>query len=357
MKQMTLRRLGTWLRLLLLNLAFTLLLGEGLLRLFGWGPVPSYRVVSHPQQHLAIHPEWGFQLREGAFSVTINDSLTYQSTQRPTDWGVCRVSSPAPSQDDRPVLVLSGCSFPYGMGVEDSESYPFLVQQQWPQLRVINAGIPAHGTLQSLLRLRAALAEGHQPHAFVYHYLDSHQHRNLLSRSFAQLLRVETRLRDAQDTLRAVRFPRGRMVGEKQLDIQAVEVTFHPLFGKAREWSALANQLEELYSRLLHSRTQAEAVTRACIREMQRLCEAEGIFFAVAILSEDPKRPFMQQLCQEEGLLHLDLTVDYTDPSYFNWPYDGHPNAGTHRLYAQRLTSFLQQQAWVAPLPAKPAAP
>ncbi|MEM7656542.1 MAG: hypothetical protein AAF399_10470 [Bacteroidota bacterium] len=341
------------LQLIGLNLLIALLLGEGVLRLVGFQVMSDYHLVSTPTHHLAPDSQQGFRLLPGRFEITINDSLTYQATHHQTPWGVQRLNRrdaiPASSS---PPLLLSGCSFLYGMGVNDQETYPFRLQQQLTDYQVLNAGVPAHGTLQSLIKLKQFVEQGIRPKAFLYHYLDSHQQRNLMGRSFSQLLRVETALTTGADTVSVIQFPQGTMKGRPpELSIQPAEVAFRPVLGSAREWSVLANQIEQLINHWSHSRKDGEAVTRACVLEMRRICEAEGIAFAVAIFSEDPRQPFMKQLCESEGLPYLDLTVDYTDPSYFNWPYDGHPNASTHQLYADRVWHFLQQNDWLPMIP------
>ena len=68
--------------------------------------------------------------------------------------GGLRDSSPprTAAQAANPILIATGCSFTYGMGVNDADTWPWLVQEQMPGYRIINAGTNAYGVGQALLR-------------------------------------------------------------------------------------------------------------------------------------------------------------------------------------------------------------
>ena len=55
------------------------------------------------------------------------------------------------SAHNGPALIVAGCSFTFGHGVKDEDSAPWMLQEDLPQYRVINAGVMAYGTDQALL--------------------------------------------------------------------------------------------------------------------------------------------------------------------------------------------------------------
>ncbi len=58
----------------------------------------------------------------------------------------------AASPQAGPVLIAAGCSFTYGMGINDQDTWPWMVQEKMPGYHVINAGTSAYGVGQALMR-------------------------------------------------------------------------------------------------------------------------------------------------------------------------------------------------------------
>jgi hypothetical protein len=52
---------------------------------------------------------------------------------------------------DGPALIATGCSFMFGHGVKDEDTAPWILQEDLPQYRVINAAVMGYGTDQALL--------------------------------------------------------------------------------------------------------------------------------------------------------------------------------------------------------------
>jgi hypothetical protein len=83
--------------------------------------------------------------------------------------------------EGRPELLLIGCSFTMGWAVSDNETFAARVQSQRPDLEVVNHGVGAYGTLQSLMVLeKLLLEEGRRPAWVLYGYFTHHDVRYLL---------------------------------------------------------------------------------------------------------------------------------------------------------------------------------
>ena len=50
-----------------------------------------------------------------------------------------------------PALIAAGCSFTFGLGLDDDNTWPWLLQERLPDYHVINAGVNGYGTDQALL--------------------------------------------------------------------------------------------------------------------------------------------------------------------------------------------------------------
>jgi len=55
------------------------------------------------------------------------------------------------SLHDGPEVLAAGCSFTFGHGLNDQDTWPWLLQEKLPQYRVVNAGCMGYGTDQALL--------------------------------------------------------------------------------------------------------------------------------------------------------------------------------------------------------------
>src|SRR5437879_1593276 len=61
-----------------------------------------------------------------------------------------RVTSRASDSQKKPDLWILGCSYTWGLGVNDEETFPWIVQSSMRELRVRNLGGNGYGNLQAL---------------------------------------------------------------------------------------------------------------------------------------------------------------------------------------------------------------
>ncbi|MBK7406707.1 MAG: hypothetical protein IPJ40_00710 [Saprospirales bacterium] len=334
------------LKIILINLLVTLVLAEGGLRLLGFTSLYPYAIVSAPQNCLLPSEEMGFTLNPGAYSITINEKLRYTATHVENKWCTARTTGSRSllSSSSDSLIVLTGCSFTYGMGVDDSLTYPYRLQAQFPNFNIVNAAVPAHGTLQTLLLLDRLIELDIRPQLLIYHYIDDHKNRNILARSFTQLLGRESRVNNAtgKDLTHNAQFPYGKLDDEGELHIRHSGLHTKNLFASLRTHSALINQLEYIYDRLFAQKTKAKQVTEAAILAIKAHCEANGIPFLIALLKEDSHQS-MSAFCAQKGINTVDLSIDYTDKSLLNLPYDGHPNGVAHGIWAEKMRRYLSK--------------
>jgi hypothetical protein len=119
--------------------------------IYGWAHIPS----SVGRQRLV--PDY-----DAVYHI---DSLGY------------RTAPNAPPLDTPKILFLGG-SFTFGQGVEDSEPFPTVLQQAWPNIRVVNAGVNGWGTAQAYLKLNDEFARNDEIVMVVYGFITHHLKRN-----------------------------------------------------------------------------------------------------------------------------------------------------------------------------------
>lgn len=160
---MNLSPVGKTLVLTLAATLFTLAVGEVAARKI---LPPSYRIISRKPSSMKAMPRFVPDADLGW--VNSPDDATYHFVSRgrrgTTDavyhlHGGFRDSSAVPANG--PIIIAAGCSFTFGMGVNDEDTWPWMVQAQTPGYRIVNAATSAYGVGQALMRADWVIA--HEP--------------------------------------------------------------------------------------------------------------------------------------------------------------------------------------------------
>ncbi|MEL6255440.1 MAG: hypothetical protein AAFR87_25765, partial [Bacteroidota bacterium] len=140
----------------------------------------NFLIKSSPSHCLIPHPYLGFALNPGSFEVQINQAKPYQVRHGSDS---LRITHPSPLPDSLPEIFLLGCSYTYGMGVNDEDSFPYLLQEAFPTYRVKNFGVPGFGSVQSYLQLKAELKKGNRPKIVILNLVEFHLAFDFFARS------------------------------------------------------------------------------------------------------------------------------------------------------------------------------
>ncbi|MBR9921250.1 MAG: hypothetical protein GYB31_10465 [Bacteroidetes bacterium] len=335
-------RLLYLLKLFSFNLLLLLLLAECGLRCIGYAGLYKYTVHSDPPNCIQADPQLGFQLVPGEFEVRILEKHHYQTSQlRHSVINHRKTSSNPQKLQSDSFLLITGCSFASGMGVDNDQTFPWLLQEKDSNTVVFNAAVPAFGTIQALLITERFIEQGLRPKQLVYAYLDFHKERNILSRTFCQKIFRESDIQ--QDSDSSFTFPYAQIENGK-LQIKHRIPYSNNYFGSVRNYSATFNLLENQLNKLEDREAEANAVTRALILRLRDQCKEAGIQFGIYILKEDKDNGFMRTLCQKENIPFLITMADYSQEGATNQPYDGHPSPQTHRLFAEELYDWISKK-------------
>ncbi len=214
-----------------------------------------------------------------------------------------------------PRIAFYGCSFTYGTGLRDEETFTALLQATYPDLHIVNRGIGGHGSVQNYLQLRRDIAAG-AVDAAVFAILSHHRFRNIphpnrmrqyLSREWSQLgvEHVPLLQRDARGRCRIVYFP----IWQPALERGGFDA-FLP-----DEWMI----------------TDATLAALDLVR-----AEAEEAKLPLAFVLLDALAPRFNAAVRAKFEACLDISVPL-DAAHTFLPHDGHPNARANALYAARL--------------------
>jgi len=129
--------------------------------------------LTHDERPLGIHmhdPRYCYRHIPGSSAVHSRSEFSVRYT---IDEDGCRVT-PEPAGRPRHVTLL-GCSFTFGHGVEDSETYAHILgRRHWTRYKVKNRGVMGWGIEHFKLALEDDLAGERLPRAVIYGWIGEH---------------------------------------------------------------------------------------------------------------------------------------------------------------------------------------
>lgn len=338
-----------YLRDFLIILITTLLLLEVALRLLGYQAFhfPPFTITSEPAGALIPHSEFGLALQPGTFKITMNDSLEY-SSERQAD--STRFTGNRHSQNH---IDFHGCSFTYGMAVNTEDAFAYLLQEKVDsQFSIRNKAVPGYGNIQGLLSLKQSITQkATLPQTIIMFYASFHDDRNALNPQYREhlyygFLNMDQEIKEKFNNASHARFPYAQMNDQKlQIQHSSTKQLFKPL--PLREHSALVNLIQKTTNNQTNSQINSNQISQEILLEMNRLCKENEIEFIVASIVKDTLTSQTLAELRKSGVSTLDMGLDIlNDNQYNNLPYDSHPNALAHRIYAEKLYQFLNEETF-----------
>lgn len=285
----------------------------------------------------------GAILNEGVFDITINKKLKYRATHLKSRQRTCGRKSDIKT-DKNILIAFHGCSFTYGVGVNDSETYPYILQQKFPSLTIENHGVPGYGQVQALLELEQALNSDKKPNVVIVNYLSFHDERNALNTAYEQKIR-DSYFKSLETFPEIAKIDYAFPFGSVQNDSLITEFrSIHditstlPLIG----YSAIMNTLQTVTDQIRVNSKEDQKITFAFIDRIHSLCKTANIKLMISYMSNDDATNKLIAHCKAASIPVIDLFIDLTQQTYTNAPYDSHPNARAHQEYAEKLLPYLQ---------------
>jgi hypothetical protein len=288
--------------------------------------------VEPGDRFFAKHPSLGYTHIPGEFAVTLRNVHTFKVTHLDN---TLRVTQPLAAYDNQPSreeIWIFGCSFTHGWALNDEETYPWLVQQEFPQFEIINFGVSGYGTLHSFIQFREALEAGRRPRLAIATYAAFHDSRNTFLRSRQKNISAWNKLGPLVQP-----YARVDEAGELTFDIADVEYIEFPLM----RHSAFMHFLERKYNDYEARKHRSQEVSKAIIKEMSALAAEKGVDFVLANIGKHGTAAVLE-FAREEEIEVVDISLDLKGRRH---RYDvQHPSADANREYADMLTGFLTER-------------
>ncbi len=321
----------------------TILLAECVLRILGFEHYrqETYCIQATPPASLISHSTYGMALNPGSYKILINDSLEYTCQHLPDSTR----NTGHKNKTTLPEIHLYGCSFTYGMGVDDEESFAYLLQEKISDYAIINKGVPAYGNLQGYLQYLEEIKKGKDIDMAIAFYAPFHEERNVMNPSFRSQMHYGLEVLGILAKEKG-RFPHARLNdGNLEIGYLDSEELYRPI--PLRDYSALANAIQEIINGYQSLGMDGTKATITIFEHWARLCHENGTEFIVATLLDDAPSLEMNDILKKKGIRTLPLGLDImNDKQYNNLPHDSHPNALSHRIYAERLFHYLSPESF-----------
>jgi hypothetical protein len=161
---------------------------EVALRMRGYGPwhpqTTSPELIEPKGKLSAKHPLLGYANLPGKFHVTLSGGHRWKVTHLSHGLRATHFVQSGKRKRSKKEIWILGCSFTYGWGVNDDETFAWLLQEKLPNYEVVNFGVCGYGTMHSLIQFREALKEREKPVTAVIVYASFHDERNTMLRSW-----------------------------------------------------------------------------------------------------------------------------------------------------------------------------
>lgn len=214
-----------------------------------------------------------------------------------------------------PSVGIYGCSFTYGTGLAEAETFASILQAGVDDARIINKGIGGHGTLQNYIQFRHDLALGNVD-AAVFAVISDHRFRNI-----ALPHRMEQYKSAEWYKLGVEHVPVAKRNSDGRLRVEYVPLWQPSLFRKD-------------FMAFLPDDYMIDDATFAVMSEIEIVAKEHGVPVQFALLDQ-LDTDFSTQL-KKRFPDAMDVSCAH-DRNFTFLPADPHPNVAANQLYAERL--------------------
>lgn len=263
---------------------------------------PRFLFRPHPVLGWSLTPNYGVKVR---FRTGIIQSIGSDGWR----------SIPCASDNVGPRLAVYGCSFTYGTGLADEETFTAQLQNAMPDARILNRGIGGQGTLQNYLQFRRDIAQA-QVDAAVFAIISDHRFRNI-----AHPQRMKQYQKRDWYELGIEHVPILRQGRAGRLQIRYVPI-----------WQPSLQHRN--FEDFLPDDHMIDTATLAVLREIRRHADAHKIPTGFVLL--DNLDPDFNDLVLKSFKGTRDVSVTL-DKKFSFQPLDPHPNAQANLVFAEKL--------------------
>lgn len=278
-------------------------------------PNPTAKIVSRPRLLFRPDPVLGWSLSPNhAVKVGFRNGVMQHIDGQ--GWR----AFDRPQNPSGPKVAVYGCSFTYGTGLADDETFTARLQQDMPDVQVLNRGIGGHGTVQNLLQFRRDIA-ANAVDAAIFAIISDHRFRNI-----AHPQRMRQYLNAEWYRLGVEHVPVARTDGDGTLRI-LYHSLWQPVIRDADFGIFLPDEFMVTAATLKVLEAVGETAHKARVPLRFAILDALDPAFTSAVIGRFPETQ--------------DISTPF-DADHIFLPHDIHPNVAANKLFAQRLRPMIE---------------
>lgn len=316
---------------ILLFLSIVILICEILLRILGYTPLVDNRavakIISTPSPMFCENESYGYAYCPGEFKVVLNESLEYKLSTN--EFGFR--SNATNSEYANASLAIFGCSFFSGMGIDDQDVLDVVLGTLVDSMQISNYAIPGHGMTTQLAQLKDLIDSKNPPSIAVFEIASFHLVRNPGAYTF---LKNFASIKD-----KPVKYLTANLKEGDELIFEVIEVESKVSFLEQK--SSLAFLVKKFLKRNEYSESYLLNLENALIKEAYSYCKENEIRAVFMVITKDDLSQKIMDEMDLEAIPYVLSQVDYNKDSFNLNPYDQHPNALAHRIYAEEIYEFI----------------
>lgn len=271
----------------------------------------------------------GLKLDSGTYKIYYEDGTYWQTTNNKEGWRITSVDTSLRFDTCQRHIDIFGCSFSYGTGLADSQTYPFLLQKKLIGYRVNNYAVPGQGMAQNFVKMTRQVPIDSGA-IIVYAYIRGHDFKtNHANRK---------KMYPSRNQLKGYYY----LYLTESLEVVKTQYDYKPW--PLIQYSALMNFLEDRYLAFLDNDKSRHKASKKAVLYLNEFCKKKQAKFIFTILDGADVSLDMLSFCKQNNIDCVDLSVDISNLKYNLMPYDDHPNFEANKLYAEKLYGYLVAQ-------------
>ncbi len=296
----------------------------------------DYQVDMQPAYAYLADDSLGIALKPGNYSIVLNNAVHFDAIHTTENR---RFTPGATPDSNKAKVTFLGCSFTYGYGVNDNETFAANIQENHPEWQLENQGVIGYGTVQSLLQLEKIILEG-ETDAVLLNFSSFHFMRNSLSQTYRKNLKLGyAHSSESVDTVMAdAKFP---YINSCDCEPQFANWSNMHENWYGREYLASINWFQTMSEQYKDAKLDEVALTTCLFEKMQKMCKQANIKFGLVCLDQTAETKTLH--ANLPSLPWLDVKFDFEDDTQTFAPHDSHPNAIGHLTIATKIDPFLEK--------------
>jgi lysophospholipase L1-like esterase len=277
----------------------------------------------------APHEQLGWTIPPGRIEITLKnleDQTTHRFAATILPDGTRATGYGTPGEDSRPRLFIFGDSVAWGWGLNDEQSFPWLLAARFPNVKVVNLAQNGYGNVHGLLQLRALRPEMRPGDLFVFTYTTYSLPRNVAAPSWMGSINIVAES-FRPDARRRFRHPLARLTDH------GIEVGYVELFCARSAPSCRRNDEEPSHGEMV------EATNRI----FDEIASIAGNRAVVAFSLGGDDDPVIRHV-KQSGVAVVDIRPSGSSHEWDDsLPYDPHPGPLAMYHYFLKLSTGLEK--------------